>query len=85
MLGATTDDYIYVTQDEFQLERRLEEASIITFDYDLKTMEKRALEDSIFAPPSYCHKDKPTKCPLTSMCAIADEGEGYRFSERLHH
>ena len=66
-----------MTIDDQQIERRLQEGDNNggqIADYDLKTFQKRSFEDSVFALPSYCHEDKPTRCPLTSVCALAENG-----------
>ena len=68
-----------MTQDELQIQRRLLEGNEKTGsvaqvqDYDLSTFKKKAFEDSVFALPSYCHGDKPNRCPMTSVCALAME------------
>ena len=81
-LGSTTEDYIFVTIDDDQIERRLQEGDEKggqIADYDLKTFQKKKFEDSVFALPSYCHGDRPSKCPLTSVCSLAENGL-YKFS-----
>jgi hypothetical protein len=37
-------------------------------DYDVGSFERKDLEDSIFAVPSYCNIDKPMKCSSFSYC-----------------
>ena len=40
-------------------------------DYDLSTFQKRDFEESVFAVPGYCHEERPSHCPLTSICTVA--------------
>ena len=57
--GATSEDYIFVTIDANQTEKKLLESNKDSGQmavYDLKTFERKPLENSVFALPSYCHE-----------------------------
>ena len=69
-LGATTDDYYYVTDEEHPKARRLREDNSLIYDYDLNNYKAGDLPDSAFALPSYCNEQSPKKCPVTSFCTV---------------
>lgn len=81
-IGSFTENYVYSTTDEKQLERRLDEGGSQITDYDLSTFEKKVLEDSVFAVPSYCNSAKPANCPLTSTCGMLRNGIYNVYSEK---
>ena len=57
-------NYLYVTKDENQMIRRLDENGDHVTDYLTHSYINKTIPDNVFELPPYCN----TTCPLSSIC-----------------
>ena len=65
--GVLGYNYIYVARDEDRTPKRLYMEHAWVTEY-IGTFNKGEFPDSVYALPPYCNTEKPTNCPLTSIC-----------------
>lgn len=59
-------NYFWVTADDKEIPRRLDESGTHITDYLVHTFVNKTFDDSYFALPSYCSQTQ--SCPLTTIC-----------------
>ena len=69
--GMAGYNYLYVTRDENQMIRRLDENGAHITDYLSQSYINKTIPDSVFEVPSYCSGP----CPLTTICGKLRSGE----------